>query len=80
MEEFIIREREAREKIVEIVRNSKLPAVTLKSIFKDFLNEANIAEQQEYQRAQIAILMRKKHKEGKEQNEKRRSNNSRPKG
>ncbi len=62
MEEIIIKERETKEKIVELVNNSKLPAFILKPIFKDMYDQLNILEEQQYKIAQKTI----KEKEGKQ--------------
>lgn len=51
MEELIIKEREFKEKLVEFLNNSNLPAFIIKSILKDLLEQVNLLEQQEYQRA-----------------------------
>lgn len=48
MEELILKERETREKIVQTINESGLPAIMLRSIFKDVLEQLNILEQQQY--------------------------------
>lgn len=51
MEEIILRERELREKIVEVVNSSKLPAIIIKPVLKEVLEQVLISEQQQYQQA-----------------------------
>lgn len=51
MEEFILKERETKEKIAEVLNTSGLPAVTIKSILKEFLEASIVAEQQEFEKA-----------------------------
>ncbi len=51
MEEMILKEREVREQIVEITKNSGLPALILKPIFEDFLNQLKIIKEQQYKLA-----------------------------
>lgn len=48
MEELIIKERETREKLVELVNNSQLPAILLKPMFKEMLEQLNIIEENQY--------------------------------
>lgn len=76
MEEFIVKERETRDSIINILNNSRLPAVTLKAILKEAIEVVFIKEQQEFLLAQ-AVMIEKEEKEEKKQNEKRRNNNSR---
>ena len=51
MEELILKEREFKEKIVEVTNNSELPAFILKTIFEELLGQVKLLEQQEYQQA-----------------------------
>ena len=51
MEELILKERELKENIVKEINNSNLPAFILKSIFKDFLEQLNNIEVQQYEQA-----------------------------
>lgn len=51
MEELILKEREVREKIVEIINNSGLPAFILKPIFKEIYDQICIVEEQQYEKA-----------------------------
>lgn len=48
MEELIIKERDTREKLVELVNNSQLPAILLKPMFKEMLEQLNIIEENQY--------------------------------
>ncbi len=76
MEEFIVKERETRDNLADILNNSRLPAVTLKAILKGALEAVIVKEEQEFILAQAAMI-EKEEKEEKRQNEKRRNNNSR---
>ena len=51
MEELILKEREVREKVVEIINNSGLPAFMLKTIIKDLYDQLEVIEQQQYAEA-----------------------------
>lgn len=51
MEELILKEREIREKLVELVNTSQLPAVVLKPMFKEVLEQLNIIEETQYNQA-----------------------------
>jgi hypothetical protein len=51
MFEIILKEREVREKIVEIINNSKLPAIIIKPILNDLLNQVNSLSEQQYSEA-----------------------------
>ena len=53
MEELILKERETREKLVDIINKSGLPAVMLKPILKEILEQINLLEQKEYVQAKI---------------------------
>lgn len=50
MEELILKEREFKEKIVEVINNSNLPAFIIKPTLKDLLGQIELLEQQ-YQKA-----------------------------
>ena len=75
MEELILEERETREKIAEILNNSKLPGMCLRIILKDFLEVAKILEEQQYQQAK-ATLNQQEEKEVEDKDEKGRNDNS----
>lgn len=49
--EYILKERELRENIVEIINKSKLPAIIIKPILNDLLNQVNSLVEQQYQEA-----------------------------
>lgn len=51
MEEVILKEREIREKIVELMNTSGLPAFMLKTIIKDLYEQLNVIEQEQYAEA-----------------------------
>ncbi len=51
MEEIILKERETRENIVDVVNKSNLPAFILKNIIKDLYEQINQIEQQQYTEA-----------------------------
>lgn len=65
MEELILKERETREKLVELVNNSQLPAILLKPMFKEMLEQLNIIEENQY----IQAKELKETTEGKEEKE-----------
>ena len=48
MDKVILKERETREKIVQVINESELPAFILKPIFKDILEQINEIEIQQY--------------------------------
>lgn len=64
MEEVILKEREVREKIVENINNSGLPAFILKNIIKELHDQLSNIEQQQYEEA----LKRIKNQKVKERN------------
>lgn len=49
--DLIIKERELREKIAEMINTSGLPAFVLKPIMQDFFNQLNVLEERQYQEA-----------------------------
>ena len=51
MEDLIIKEREFKEKIVEVINNSGLPAFLIKPTLKELLQQVELLEQQQYQEA-----------------------------
>lgn len=51
MDEVILKEREVKEKIVETINTSGLPAFMLKTILKDLFEQLNVIEQQQYEEA-----------------------------
>lgn len=51
MDEVILKEREVKEKIVETINSSGLPAFMLKTILKDLFEQLNVIEQQQYEEA-----------------------------
>lgn len=67
MEEIILKEREVREQIVQIINKSGLPAVMLKPIFKDFFETLNNAEAQQYEQARKLKEEKEKKKDKKEE-------------
>lgn len=62
MEEMILKERETREQIANIINNSGLPALVLKPMIKDFYEQISALEQQAYNMA----LQKKQEKENTE--------------
>ena len=48
MDELILKERDIREKIVELINNSGLPAVMLKPIFKEMYEQICKIEEEQY--------------------------------
>lgn len=63
MEELILKEREVREKLVELVNNSQLPALVLKPMFKEILDQLNIIEETQYNQAK-QLKTKNEEKEG----------------
>ena len=51
MEELIIKEREFKEKMVELINNSSLPAFIIKPTLKELLGQVDLVEQQQYKEA-----------------------------
>lgn len=51
MEEIIVKEREIRNKVVELVNTSGLPAFILKPIFKEMYDQLCIVDNQQYEEA-----------------------------
>lgn len=51
MEELIIREREFKAKLVELINNSNLPAFIIKPTLKDLFGQVNLLEEQQYNEA-----------------------------
>ncbi len=65
MEDFILRERETKDKIADVINASGLPALTLKSILKEFLEATLVVEQQQYEQAMKNKIEKEKSKEDK---------------
>lgn len=63
MEELIIKERQFREDLADVVNNSNLPAFIIKPIVKDLFEQLSMLEQQQYEMAQEFIEKNKKVKE-----------------
>lgn len=74
-EKLILKEREFKVRLVELLQNSQLPAFILKSVLKETLEQVMILEQQEY--SQAIDIMKLEAEE--ESDEKNRENNSRSK-
>ena len=51
MEDLIIKEREFKEKIVEVINTSNLPAFIIKPTLKELLGQVELLEQEQYNRA-----------------------------
>lgn len=51
MKDLILKEREFKEKIVETINNSKLPAFILRPMLKELLDQIVLLEQQQYEQA-----------------------------
>lgn len=66
MEEIILRERETKEKIMNAINESQLPAVLLKSILKEFLEQIVVLEQKQYEKAVEIKINKEKAKKEKE--------------
>ena len=65
MEELIIKEREFKEKIVQVINESGLSAFIIKPILKELLEQVMVLEQQQYEQAQDTIKKEKEKKHGK---------------
>lgn len=48
MDELILKERETKESIVQIINTSGLPAMVIKPMLQDILKQVELAEQSEY--------------------------------
>ncbi len=48
MEELILKEREVKENIVQIINTSGLPAIVIKPVLQDILRQVELVEQKEY--------------------------------
>ena len=59
MEKLILKERETREKLVDIINKSGLPAIIIKPILKEILEQINILEQKQYNQAMIKKELKK---------------------
>lgn len=53
MDELIIREREFKENIVDMINASGMPAFILKSIIKELFEQLSLLEQKQYEEACI---------------------------
>ncbi|MCI9063287.1 MAG: hypothetical protein HFJ17_01605 [Clostridia bacterium] len=68
MEEVIIKDREFKEKLAQLINESGLPAFILKPSVKEVYEQLNILEQQQYQQV-YNDLNKDKEKEGEVQND-----------
>lgn len=62
MEELILKEREIRAKLVELINTSNLPAFIIKPVLKDMIEQLNNIEEAQYNQAK-AIKEEKSMKE-----------------
>lgn len=53
MEEIILKEREFKEKLVQVVNSSEMPAFIIKSDLKELYEQIALLEQQQYEQAKI---------------------------
>lgn len=51
MDELIIKEREFKEKLVQLINESQLPAFVIKPMLKEMFEQVNVLEQQQYEQA-----------------------------
>lgn len=51
MDELIIKEREFKEKLVQLINESQLPAFVIKPTLKEMFEQVNVLEQQQYEQA-----------------------------
>lgn len=63
MEDIIIKEREFKEKLVQLINESQLPALILKPILREMFEQVSILEQQQYKQ----ICANRKEKEEKKE-------------
>ena len=49
MEELIVKEREFKEKLVQVINESQLPAFVIKPILKEMFEQVSVLEQQQYE-------------------------------
>ena len=49
MDELIIKEREFKEKLVQLINESQLPAFVIKPMLKEMFEQVNVLEQQQYE-------------------------------
>lgn len=63
MEEILIKERELRNGIAELINKAELPAIIIKPILKDMYDQINILEEQQYELAEKAVSEKKEKKE-----------------
>ena len=59
MDELILKEREIKEKIVDIINGSGIPALVLKPMIRDLFEQLNNLEEQQYQEAKINYQIKK---------------------
>lgn len=66
MEELIVNEKKIREKIEEVINNSNLPAFILMSILKDFYEQLELIDKEQYKTA-LKMIEEKKNNSKKEE-------------
>lgn len=66
MDELILKERETKEKIVELINNSNLPAVMIRPILEEMLRQISIVEEKQYEQALKSKEQKKDKKKGSE--------------
>lgn len=69
MEELIIKEREFRMGLVNLVNNSNLPAFIMKSTLKEILQEVTEIANQDYETALTQIQEKEKDEKEEQENE-----------
>lgn len=65
MEKLIVKERAIRERIANVINNSGLPAFIVKSILKDAMEQINILENEQYNKALEYVMKEKEENENK---------------
>lgn len=68
MEELILKERKFKEKLVETINSSNLPAFIIKPCLKEVFEQVSLLEEQQYRQAK-ELIDTKKNNEKKEQKE-----------
>lgn len=68
MEELIIKERELKEKLAQVINESRLPAFAIKPNLKELFEQVSVLEQQQYEQALNSINEKEKKEKKHEKN------------
>lgn len=58
MEELIIRNREFKENVIQVINKAQLPAFIVRSILKELIEQVSLLEQQQYEEAQRTVRLK----------------------